>query len=154
MAQPPSRSILKMIFTNFINSIRPRQITGNLKGTDYNGTKYYEIPANPSIGKRKPQRWFEPIDKENFQQEIPGEWEGWLRGRRPEPPSEEEVLRNLQLIHTKKENAAKLEAKYATEVDQTLLPPETRGAESFPKYGDEYEVMPGKSIDSKSKKIK
>ena len=53
-------------------------------GEDYYGNKYFEIAANPSIGKRKPERWFEPSgeDKEIFDQERTAEWESWLRGRR------------------------------------------------------------------------
>lgn len=51
-------------------------------GEDYFGNKYYEIPANPSIGKRKASRWFEPADKEAFDQERTAEWDAWLRGRR------------------------------------------------------------------------
>lgn len=82
MAKPP-RSILKGIFTNFLNSLRPRQIRGNLMGEDYHGNKYFEIAANPSIGKRKAERWFEPSgDKDAFDREITAEWEAWLRGRR------------------------------------------------------------------------
>lgn len=77
------RSVLGMIWNNFRNSIRPRQIRGNLVGEDYFGNKYFEIPANPSIGKRKPERWFEPIgDPDAFDRELTGEWESWLRGRR------------------------------------------------------------------------
>lgn len=82
MSKPPSRSVLKMIFTNFMNSFRSRQITGNFMGEDYFGNKYYEIPADPSVGKRKPSRWFEPSDKEAFDQERTAEWDAWLRGRR------------------------------------------------------------------------
>lgn len=31
---------------------------------------------DPRRGKRKPSRWFEPIEKNNFEQELPAEWEG------------------------------------------------------------------------------
>lgn len=82
MAKAPPRSIIKMIFGNFLNSFRPRQIRGTYMGEDYFGNKYYEIPANPSIGKRKASRWFEPIDKDDFEQERTAEWDAWLRGRR------------------------------------------------------------------------
>lgn len=82
MSKPP-RSIFKYIMTNFFNSFRPRQIRGNLMGEDYFGNKYYEIPASARLGKRKPERWFEPAgDKEAFDRELTAEWESWLRGRR------------------------------------------------------------------------
>lgn len=82
MANQPTRDIFKIIFQNFFKSFKPRQYKGNYVGEDYFGNKYYEIPANPSIGKRKPSRWFEPKDKEAFDNELTAEWEAWLRFRR------------------------------------------------------------------------
>jgi hypothetical protein len=40
-----SRSIWSKVFTNFVNSLRPRQAKGNLMGEDYMNNKYFEIPA-------------------------------------------------------------------------------------------------------------
>lgn len=63
--------------------MKPRQIRGNLIGEDYFGNKYFEIPADPRIGKRRAERWFEPAgDREEFERELTAEWESWLRGRR------------------------------------------------------------------------
>lgn len=81
MAKPP-RSILRMIYQNFVASFKPRQINGNLMGEDYFGNKYYEIPADPAIGKRKPSRYFTPVDADDFEQERTAEWDAWLRYRR------------------------------------------------------------------------
>lgn len=142
---PQSRNLIAVIFRNFINSLRPRQMRGTLIGTDYFGNKYYEIPANPQLGKRKPSRWFEPVEKDDFQQEMPAEWEAWLRGRRTEPPEEAEILKNVAIMKMKKENALKLEAKYGKEGGSSLKRV-TKGPESFPKY-DEYEIVPGKQKD-------
>jgi NADH:ubiquinone oxidoreductase subunit len=84
MANEGSRRIWMIAFRNFINSFRPRQIQGNYMGEDYLGNKYYEIPANPSKGKRKTSRWFEPAEKTDIDHghELTAEWESWLRGRR------------------------------------------------------------------------
>lgn len=82
MTNPPTRNILKNLFTSFIQSFRIRQLKGNFMGEDYFGNKYYEIPADPKTGKRKISRWFEPPEKENFEQEVTAEWEAWLRNRR------------------------------------------------------------------------
>jgi NADH:ubiquinone oxidoreductase subunit len=147
MAQQ-GRSILAMIFRNFIQSLKPRKIRGDLVGTDYFGNRYFEIPANPQIGKRKPSRWFEPKVKDDFDQEIPAEWEAWLRGRRNVPPEEEEVLRNLAIMKQKKENAKETVLREASTNDQNILEKEIKGMESFPKY-DDYEVMPGKVQEKK-----
>lgn len=162
MAQPPTRSLMKILFQTFMNSLKPRQLKGNLVGQDYFGNKYYEIPANPSLGQTRNQRWFEPTEKEAYNQEVTAEWEAWLRGRRwvgigycwtnwtnlecrrrKEPPTEEELLRNLAIMRMKEKNAAELEAKYAKPKDLTELEKNTTGMGSFPQY-EEYEVMPGK----------
>lgn len=137
MSQPPPRRLFLQIFINLFNSLKPRQFRGNLKGSDHFGNKYYEIPANPTSGKRRASRWFEPQEKDNFEQEMPAEWEAWLRGRRTEPPSEEEVLRNLAIMEMKKRNAVAIDAKGSKPV------PATKGMESFPKR-PEYEIVPGK----------
>ncbi|KDR10793.1 mimitin, mitochondrial [Zootermopsis nevadensis] len=148
MAQQQGRSILAMIFRNFIQSLKPRKIRGDLVGTDYFGNRYFEIPANPQIGKRKPSRWFEPKVKEDFDQEIPAEWEAWLRGRRSIPPEEEEVLRNLAAMKQKKENAKEIALRETSANEQNILEQEIKGMESFPKH-DEYETMPGKGQEKK-----
>lgn len=137
MSQPPPRRVFLAIFKNFINSLKPRQFRGNLKGTDYFGNKYFEIPANPSTGKRRDSRWFEPPEKDNFEQEMPAEWEAWLRGRRREPPTDEEVMNNLAIMEMKKRNAIVVDAKGSKPV------PLTKGMETFPKR-PEYEIAPGK----------
>lgn len=76
--------VLEMTWKYFVNSLRPRQRTGNFMGEDYFGNKYFEIPAEPNIGKRRPQRWFVPSENkhDNFDKELTAEWESWLRHRR------------------------------------------------------------------------
>lgn len=82
------RPLFKIIFQNFINSFRLRQIKGDYKGEDHLGNKYYEILANASRGKSKRSRYFEPpgerstSDPEDHGHELSAEWESWLRGRR------------------------------------------------------------------------
>jgi NADH dehydrogenase [ubiquinone] 1 alpha subcomplex assembly factor 2 len=76
------RPLMQIVFKNFINSFRPRQLKGDFKGEDYFGNKFYEIPKDLNRGKSKTSRWFEPPEKENHEQEMAGEWESWLRGRR------------------------------------------------------------------------
>lgn len=136
MAGPPARSIWGGVLRNFLNSFRPRQIRGTLIGSDYFGNKYYEIPPDPSIGKRKANRWFQPPEKDDFMQEMPAEWEAWLRGRRKEPPTEDEVLKNYAIMQMKKKNAIQVEAKAGK------MTPMDKGMETFPRR-DEYERIPG-----------
>ncbi|KAL9704363.1 hypothetical protein quinque_007881 [Culex quinquefasciatus] len=123
MAQPPTRSLMRILFQTFMNSLKPRQLKGNLVGEDYFGNKYYEIPANSALGQTRNQRWFEPTEKEAYNQE--------------------ELLRNLAIMKLKEKNAAELEAKHAKPKDLTELEKNPTGMGSFPQYED-YEVMPGK----------
>ncbi|XP_013197079.1 NADH dehydrogenase [ubiquinone] 1 alpha subcomplex assembly factor 2 [Amyelois transitella] len=136
MANGPTRGVWRIVLQNFINSFRPRQIQGNNVGKDYIGNVYFEIPADASRGKRKPTRWYDPPKGLDFQDPIPAEWEAWLRMRRPEPPTEEEIAKNIAVAKLKKINAAKIEEKRLTEGGSLPAPP-LRGAESFPKY-EEY----------------
>jgi len=143
MAQPPARHVWRIVLTNFLNSLRPRQIRGTFMGEDYFGNKYYEIGANPSIGKRRASRWFEPSDKDAFDQELPAEWEAWLRNRRDNVPTDEELMKNLAIMDMKKTNALKLDQKFKKVIDKGDLQKIEKGLSSFPKY-DDYELIPGK----------
>lgn len=136
MSNPPARSLFKQIFINFINSLKPRRFTGDLQGTDYLGNKYYEIPADSSLNRRR-SRYFEPPKEKDFDHEMPSEWESWLRGRRRDPPSEEEVMRNYAIMQIKKKNAREIDGKGGQKT------PMTKGIETFPQR-PEYEMVPGK----------
>lgn len=139
MARPPSRDVFAILLKNFIKSftwLKPKQIFGTLRGTDYFGNTYYEISGDRSIGKRR-QRWFEPPQKENFEQEVPAEWESWLRGRREEIPTEEEIKKSVAIMQIKQKNAIEVEKKSGKPT------PMTKGIETFPKR-PEFEIVPGK----------
>lgn len=121
-------------------------------GEDYFGTKYYEEPP-ASSGRKTRGRYFEPAKEDDFEQEMPAEWEAWLRYRRSVPPTKEEIEANYQLILTKRANAAKLEIEYAAKRDQVTL--SVRGqqhaASAFPVY-KEYEDFGRKKNSDGSKK--
>lgn len=135
------RDLLKIIFQNFLKSLRPRQFTGTYMGSDLFGNKYFEKQADPSVGRRKASRYFEPPEKNAFDQEISPEWEAWLRGRRDDPPTAEELQKNRAFMEMKQHKAQAIEAGVVREPKQMLEA--KRGAESFPHYGDEYEVSAG-----------
>lgn len=140
-----TRSVWAKVFRTLLTSLKPRQIRGNLMGGDHFGTKYYEIPADPQGGKRKPERWFLPLEKNKFDQEIPSEWEAWLRYRRNNAPTQNELLTNLAISDMKKTNSKKvaLENPFVKEeADEILQAPQ------FPVYS-EYQD-PNSSSDDKS----
>lgn len=85
------RGLFRIIFRDFIRSLTPKSIKHTCIGTDYNGTKYFEITQEIKSQHKKPNRYFVPVNKDDFEQEMPAEWEAWLRGRRKLPPTEEEV---------------------------------------------------------------
>lgn len=157
MSKLPQRDIIKIIFQNLFKSLRPRQFRGNLIGEDYHGNKFYEIPADPANGRRKTARYFEPKVKADFEQEMTAEWESWLRGRRDDAPTEQELMRNLAIMKMKQKNAAQLNGIHKAnrdlkELDEIKTGPPVRGIESFPSYGDEYEVSAGKDNKNNNKK--
>ena len=117
MAKPPVRpGVMARLATNFWNSIvRGRHLDQATKvvGEDIFGNRYYEIPADPSRGKRRGRRWFtneaskhhDPRNHEStvgFDNEIPSEWDSWLRFRRDEPPTQQQVLQSYALAELKK----------------------------------------------------
>lgn len=107
-----------------------------LIGKDYYGTKYFEIP--PGSVRNTPSRYFEPVNENAFDQEVPAEWEAWLRHRRKEPPTQQELEANYKLQLTKKENAAKIAAQHSKDKpDDAVQPAKSKGSLSFPIY-EEY----------------
>lgn len=140
------RGIFQQIFKHFIASLKINQ--HKLIGEDYYGTKYYEIQKSNSS--RNP-RYFIPVNNDNHEQELPVEWEAWLRYRRKVPPSKEEIEKNYKLKMMIKQNSAQIEAKYSSNKSQksTL---HNKEYSSFPVY-DEYKNY-GQNYNIKYKKNK
>ncbi|CAK9824791.1 NADH dehydrogenase [ubiquinone] 1 alpha subcomplex assembly factor 2 [Anthophora retusa] len=132
------RSVLQMIFRDFVASIKFGSTKTKLIGEDYYGTKYYETPIPKGSAKKLPTRYFEPINKTDFEQELPAEWEAWLRHRRKVPPTKEELERNHQIQLIKKQNARQIKEIYSSsETEVTKLATQTKQQSSFPTY-EEY----------------
>lgn len=129
------RSVFRAIVTNFWNSIKPRSPWGVKVGMDYNGTEYFQGELRESSRRQRPPRWFIPKEKDNFEQELPPEWEAWLRYRRTTPPTEEEVNENYKKMMMVKQKAREL-------MGDSPAPKEDYGG--FPKY-DDLEANPGSS---------
>ncbi|KAI5706380.1 hypothetical protein M8J75_007584 [Diaphorina citri] len=113
------------------------------------GTKYFEVPADPQRGVRRPHRSFEPSVADKFDQNLPAEWEAWLRGRRKDPPTEEEINKNLGIIKLKEKNAAELKLKFPSKASENIS--QKKGMQSFPSYS-EYEHAAGIRLDEKPEK--
>ncbi|XP_034397885.1 NADH dehydrogenase [ubiquinone] 1 alpha subcomplex assembly factor 2 isoform X4 [Cyclopterus lumpus] len=89
-------------------------------GTDTSGNKYYTIPEQKTWTGRllRARRMVEPANPTEYEYaegNIPMEWDAWIRGRRKEPPSAKELLKN----ETYRENI-KLKAREVEEKDLTL----------------------------------
>jgi len=156
---PKSRGMFQYVFKHFLDSFKTlkRKQVGDMKGTDPYGNIYYEIPAQPQLGKRRPTRWYTISEKDTpgrgleqskgFDTDLPAEWESWLRFRRDVPPTEEEVMKSLAIAEMKKINAAKLEHLRLQEMKEQGLDtsgpkPQDHEKTPYPKY-DEYEIVPG-----------
>ena len=93
---------IRSIFGAFVRTRR-------LVGTDLQGNKYYETIREGN----KPKR--EMITKIKHMQYTPDmmpiEWEAWIRGKRDDPPTHEELLAQQRRIETVKERARQVEEK-------------------------------------------
>ncbi|OQV23439.1 hypothetical protein BV898_02561 [Hypsibius exemplaris] len=135
---------LKYVWMNFVNSLKLRRDTRVLMGDDYLGNKYFEQKTNSKEEDRtRTMRSYEPRNEETWEQ-VPPEWEAWLRNKRPDAPTREEIAGNLELMKQKQDNAKKLEAKRLTEIAAgetygQLQPEDPTAAVPFPKYDDIYD---------------
>ena len=126
-------------FSRLVDNIVQRNVRKTspetLVGVDYKGNRYFE-QVGGSVHERKldgavmPKRWFLPSgdEEENWDNYVPPEWEAWLRYRRTDPPTEDEINKNLAVAYLKQVNAAKLEASRRLEAreEQVPLPPASR----------------------------
>lgn len=137
---PSERRLWKIVFNNFIKSLKPK-VKETPIGIDAQGNKYFEIPADPQGGRRLPRRWFVPIDEEKG---IPTpEWSQWLRGRRNEPPTHEEILYNEAIANTKKVNAENIEKKFRLPSSEDKEVECQQNAKGFLDMSDKFERQPG-----------
>ena len=83
--------------------------TRRLVGTDLHGNTYFETIREG----KKPRR--ELVTKTKHMEYTPGlipiEWEAWIRGKRDDPPTHEELLAEQSRIKTLKERARQVEEK-------------------------------------------
>ncbi|XP_054843355.1 NADH dehydrogenase [ubiquinone] 1 alpha subcomplex assembly factor 2 isoform X2 [Eublepharis macularius] len=68
-------------------------------GVDHLGNKYYRIPKHETWAGHiiQERRFVEAVNIKEHEYEvgdIPTEWEAWIRKRRKEPPTVEEILKN------------------------------------------------------------
>ncbi|XP_006626971.1 NADH dehydrogenase [ubiquinone] 1 alpha subcomplex assembly factor 2 isoform X1 [Lepisosteus oculatus] len=68
-------------------------------GTDHFGNKYYFIPeqktwTGQTIRAKRIVEATNPKEYEYQEGSIPSEWDAWIRGRKKEPPTIEELLKN------------------------------------------------------------
>ncbi|CAN8004624.1 unnamed protein product [Ixodes hexagonus] len=138
MANNNGRRVVLQIWKNLWASMTSRKPPANEMGRDHFGNKYFEIPAQPSKGKRRPVRWFEPYIKDKFDQEVPVEWDAWLHCRRADPPTEEEILRNIAIMEAKKKSAILLKDAAQKEREErtggAITSGESGDPASFPSY--------------------
>ncbi|MBN3300506.1 NADH dehydrogenase [ubiquinone] 1 alpha subcomplex assembly factor 2 [Amia ocellicauda] len=118
-------------------------------GTDHFGNKYYFIPqqktwTGQTIRARKIVEARNPEEYAYQEGSIPSEWDAWIRGRRKDPPTIEELLKNERYRQNIKFLAKEVEERemvlQAQEYKEGLVaqPPQTQiaGHASAPNYGE------------------
>ncbi|XP_075695465.1 NADH dehydrogenase [ubiquinone] 1 alpha subcomplex assembly factor 2 isoform X1 [Rhinoderma darwinii] len=96
--------LLRTLRMDKLRSVLQRAL-GTVKqhmGTDQFGNKYYYVPEQKTwTGQAmRARRMVEPVQKDVYKYQIghiPTEWEAWIRGKRKDPPTIEEILKNAQL---------------------------------------------------------
>lgn len=119
-----------------------------LVGTDQFGNKYYRVPKYENrAGQIIPERRFvEAVNREAYQYQMgdfPAEWEAWIRKKREDPPTIEEILRNENYREEMKQKVKDVSEKdkllQAKEYEEGLVaePSQTqvKGHASAPYYG-------------------
>ena len=112
MSAPRGAGLLSKLVHGLMARTRAENRAGFVAGKDHLGNTYYESPADPSRGIRKPKRWFVGVDEDSWSNPMPAEWEAWLRYRRDQAPTPDEVFANMQL--------AEQRAKAGEEASQRL----------------------------------
>ncbi|KAM3611729.1 uncharacterized protein V6R79_023289 [Siganus canaliculatus] len=85
-------------------------------GTDHLGNKYYFVPEQKTwtgrlVRAKRIVVAANPSEYEYTEGSIPMEWDAWIRGRRKEPPSIEELLKNESYRELIKVKAKDVEEK-------------------------------------------
>ena len=76
------------------------------------GNEYFRrMEAGDDDGEEVERRWVEHSAAAYEQEELPVEWQSWLRHTRPHPPSEEEVAVLEARRHLVAEKVAQLESR-------------------------------------------
>lgn len=138
---PSERRLWKIVFENFLKSFKSK--TKEIPvGSDVQGNRYFEVPADPQGGRRLPRRWFVPVDEETG---VPTpEWSQWLRGRRTDPPTDEEITYNEAIANMKKVNAENIAQKFSLPGTNDDHEKECgQNAKGFPDMSGKFERQPG-----------
>lgn len=88
-------------------------------GTDHLGNKYYFIPEQKTwtgrlVRAKRIVVAANPREYEYIEGSIPTEWDAWMRGRRKDPPTIEELLNNESYREQVKLKAKEMEEKELT----------------------------------------
>lgn len=142
------RSVWRDLFSSFVKSLKFRSFKTVMVGEDHAGNKYYEAPLDIQSNKKYPKRWYEPKENADWQQDLPAEWEAWLRGRRQSPPSDDEINQNLAIAQMKKQKGDELRTK--TEEERNGDVSKANENKGFP-HLKEYETYAGMFTEVKDK---
>ncbi|XP_051509826.1 NADH dehydrogenase [ubiquinone] 1 alpha subcomplex assembly factor 2 [Myxocyprinus asiaticus] len=117
-------------------------------GTDHFGNKYYNVPEQKTWTGRviRPRRLMEAANPKAFEYlegSIPSEWDAWIRGRRKQPPTIEELQMNVRYREQIKVKAVEAEEKdkalQAKEYEEGLVArpvqTQTKGHASATQFG-------------------
>ncbi|XP_059143070.1 NADH dehydrogenase [ubiquinone] 1 alpha subcomplex assembly factor 2-like [Physella acuta] len=153
--------ILSRILTNLKNTFFIAKSKAKFVGSDQFGNRYFEKAGDDEHSMRA-SRFIEKKPGQDYSDipQIPVEWHAWLRGRRTDPPTPEEIEKNNAKNMQTKLRAQELEKKFAKQnlssdsgsqaITEDIKPPQTQ--HSFPVY-EEYEYKPGQKYNKDGSSI-
>lgn len=145
--------LLGQMWQNIKKSLLIYRTNDLFMGSDQHGNRYFERPEDLSRGIKR-QRRVEPLNPDQFNvPKVPVEWMTWLQGRRLNPPTEDEIEKNLITSARTQMRAQELEKQKQAadneEIEERMEPFQAKS--KFPVY-EGYEVTPGdKNKDSRKK---
>ncbi|XP_048359642.1 LOW QUALITY PROTEIN: NADH dehydrogenase [ubiquinone] 1 alpha subcomplex assembly factor 2 [Sphaerodactylus townsendi] len=97
-------------------------------GVDLHGNKYYRIPKHETWAGHivQERRFMEPLDIKEHEYEagdMPTEWEAWIRKKRKDPPTFEEILNNEKFREDKER---KVEDRHERDCGNSCIPKSTK----------------------------
>ncbi|KXJ17112.1 NADH dehydrogenase [ubiquinone] 1 alpha subcomplex assembly factor 2 [Exaiptasia diaphana] len=103
-------------FRNLLNVLRPGR---RIVGTDLDGNTYIEVISKRGGRSTVRREVITNLKHEQYEDgSIPVEWEAWIRGKREDPPTHDELIQKMQQREIIKQRAKNLEQEERKKMEE------------------------------------